>query len=111
MASKGRGQGKEIVDTEWFCSGFEGEYFRMGEPTIYNFVQTGVTTDTYAVFGISFQDKSLVGFADNISPKLLLVAIPSDVGGGNSPANALSATADSVTNVLGTLTSTSITLT
>jgi len=100
MASKGVGDGQEISDTEWFCAGFEGEYFRMGEPAIYNFSGVAVTTETYAMIGISFQDKSLVGFTDNISPKLLLAAIPTDIGGGNTPANAVTGTANSLTAVL-----------
>ena len=78
-ASQGTGAGKEIADMEWFMAGFEGETYRMGEPAIYNFQGVADSSLLYTVYSISFQDVSLVGFENNISPKLLQIAIPSSV--------------------------------
>jgi hypothetical protein len=100
-ADKGVGAGKEIADMEWFMAGFEGETYRMGEPAIYNFQGVADSSLAYCLYSISFQDVSLVGFENEISPKLLQIAIPTTVAtGAGSPANAVTGTAHSLTKVL-----------
>jgi len=98
-ATKGSGTYEEIAETEWFLAGFEGETYRMGEPAIYNFV--GVAQNNpYSVINIVFEDKSLVGFDNNISPKKLTIAVPDNAGGGSCSAWADYGTADSLAEVL-----------
>lgn len=98
-ATKGSGTYEEIAETEWFLAGFEGETYRMGEPAIYNFV--GVAQNNpYSVLNIVFEDKSLVGFDNNISPKKLTIAVPDNAGGGSCSAWADYGTADSLAEVL-----------
>ena len=99
-ASKGIGEGKEVAEMEWFMAGFEGETYRMGEPVIYNFQGTADTSLLYAIYSISFQDVSLVGFENNISPKLLQIAIPCTAAGASAPKNAITGDANSLTKVL-----------
>lgn len=108
-ATKGQIDGEDLVQTEWFLAGNEGEYYRMGEPAIYPNTLIGVNTEHYGSYSISFRDTSLVGFTDNISPKLLLIAIPNDAGAGsgNTPANAITATGNSLSEVLDTILGTS----
>jgi hypothetical protein len=102
-ASKGQGDGKDIADLEWFCSGFEGETYRMGEPAIYNFVGTADSTLDYAMFSVTWNDTSLVGFQNEVSPKMLVVAIPTTrQAGTGTAANAIS-TGGGLGNMLNTL--------
>jgi len=101
-ATRGDVDGHQIAETEWFMAGFEGENYRMGEPTIYPLNATADATLHYGTYSISFRDNSLTSFSNNVSPKLILVAIPTNAGvpSANTPANAVSLTADSVTQVL-----------
>lgn len=99
-ALDGRGVGQDMAQMEWFLDGNEGETYRMGEPAIYPFTGTINAALLYTTYSISFQDRSLVGFENNISPKLLQIAIPSAVNGSGSPANAVTGTGNSLTAVL-----------
>ena len=99
-ASAGSGQYEEVAEKEWFLAGFEGEYFRMGEPAIHNFVGVADSSTDYSVVTIVFEDKSLVGFENNISPKMLSIAVPDDNGGGGASAWADYGTTDSLSEVL-----------
>jgi len=98
-ALDGRGVGQEMAQMEWFLDGNEGETYRMGEPAIYPFTGTINAALLYTTYSISFQDVSLVGFENNISPKLLQIAIPSTITGASSPVNAVTG-GDSLTSVL-----------
>lgn len=101
-ATKGSINGHDVLETEWFLSGYEGETYRMGEPTIYPFVAVAVGTEHYGAYAIGFNDSSLVSFSNNISPKMLMLAIPNNAGPGSgaTAANAVTATGDSISSVL-----------
>lgn len=79
-ADKGMGTYKEVSEKEWFLKGFEGEGYRMGEPTIYSFAGKADSTKEYDITTIVFEDSSLVGFQNEVSPKQISIASPDDNG-------------------------------
>lgn len=79
-AYKGTGTYKEIAEKEWFLKGFEGEGYRMGEPTIHSFAGATDSALTYDTTTIVFEDSSLVGFQNEVSPKQISIASPSTGG-------------------------------
>jgi hypothetical protein len=111
VADKGIGTYEEIASKEWFLKGNEGEYHRMGEPAIYSFASTAEnradsgapTTDMeYDITTISFEDVSLVGFQNNVSPKQLTLATPEDLSANtymNEAGEGVWATLASLTNL------------
>ena len=72
-AFAGVGVYEQAAEGEWFCQGFEGESYRMGEPAIHNFVSKAVAGITYDVFSIRWIEDSVVGFTANVSPKQITI--------------------------------------
>jgi hypothetical protein len=100
-AYKGTGTYKEIAEKEWFLKGFEGEGYRMGEPTIHSFAGATDSTLTYDTTTIVFEDSSLVGFQNEVSPKQISIASPSTLGASTymNHANGLWAVLEDLTGI------------
>ena len=79
-AYKGTGTYREIAEKEWFLKGFEGEGYRMGAPSNHPFVGKADSALTYDTTTILFEDSSLVGFQNEVSPKQISIASPSTLG-------------------------------
>ena len=77
-AYKGIGTYEQASEAEWFARGFEGEYFRMGEPTIYDFSGNATSGTTYDVTTIRWvEDSNLTGLGANpASPKQITIYSP-----------------------------------
>lgn len=100
-AYKGTGTYKEIAEKEWFLKGFEGEGYRMGEPTIHSFAGATDSALTYDTTTIVFEDSSLVGFQNEVSPKQISIASPSTLGASTymNHANGLWAVLEDLTGI------------
>jgi len=100
-AYKGTGTYKEIAEKEWFLKGFEGESYRMGEPTIHSFAGATDSALTYDTTTIVFEDSSLVGFQNEVSPKQISIASPSTLGASTymNHANGLWAVLEDLTGI------------
>jgi hypothetical protein len=68
-ASKGHGTYEDVAEQEWFAKGNEGEYHRMGEPTIYVNSANAALGTVYDTTIIRWVEDSVVGFQANVSPK------------------------------------------
>jgi hypothetical protein len=76
-ADEGVGAVNAVSDLEWFCKGNQGEYFRMGEPTIHGYtsdVNSSVQGGGYDMLDIVYEDDSVVGFQANHSPIMVTLA-------------------------------------
>lgn len=94
-ASEGVGQYEQIASLEWFINGNNGEFFRMGEPNIFNY--TSMVSDiTYRTITIEFQDGRTDSMGYVNTPKVVTLAIPS----ATVPDYAVTGTADDITDVL-----------
>jgi len=69
----GVGVYREAADAEWFCAGFEGEPYRMGEPAIHNYVSKASAAATYDVFSIRWIEDSVVSFQGEVSPMQITI--------------------------------------
>ena len=69
----GVGVYKQAADAEWFCAGFEGEPYRMGEPAIHNYVSKASEAATYDVFSIRWIEDSVVSFQGEVSPMQITI--------------------------------------
>lgn len=80
-AYKGIGTYEQASEAEWFARGFEGEYFRMGEPVIYDFSGNATSGITYDVTTIRWvEDSNLTGLGANpASPKQITIYSPNGV--------------------------------
>lgn len=80
-AYKGIGTYEQASEAEWFARGFEGEYFRMGEPTIYDFSGNAAVGITYDVTTIRWvEDSNLTGLGANPeSPKQITIYSPNGI--------------------------------
>lgn len=75
-AFEGIGTYEQASEAEWFARGFEGEYHRMGEPTIYPFSGNAASGTTYDVTTLRWVEDSVVGFQANVSPKQITIYSP-----------------------------------
>ena len=74
-ATEGTGEVNSVKDLEWFTKGNEGEYFRMGEPTIYSYTsEVNTAVAGYDFLSIVAQGSDLVGFQNNESPMTITLA-------------------------------------
>jgi len=97
LASRGIGVIEDVRDHEWFSAGNQGEIYRMGEPVIHNFVSNvDITSGEFDTATLQWTDGHLVGFQDEMSPKLVTIYSP-DTGAGYM------ATANGVTALLTTI--------
>jgi hypothetical protein len=77
LASRGIGVIEDVRDHEWFSAGNQGEIYRMGEPVIHNFVSNvDITSGEFDTATLQWTDGHLVGFQDEMSPKLLTIYSP-----------------------------------
>lgn len=78
-ADEGVGAVNSVSDLEWFTKGNQGEYFRMGEPTIYSYtsdVDASVTGGGYDFLSIKLERSDVVGFQGNVGPVEVTLATP-----------------------------------
>jgi len=68
-AFEGVGTYEQAAEAEWFARGAEGEYARMGEPTIHTSVYNATSGIVYDTTTIRWVEDSVVGFQSNVSPK------------------------------------------
>lgn len=111
VANEGNGAVNQVIDHEWFANGNLGEIYRDAVQVGHPFVTKTTAGYTYDAISITYEDDSVVGFQANISPKQLIIYVPSDDGAasvGNTPDYAGSGTADDITDVLETLAGTSL---
>tara|TARA_R110002126_G_scaffold159053_1_gene306350 strand:- start:4721 stop:5953 length:1233 start_codon:yes stop_codon:yes gene_type:complete len=81
-ASRGIGVIEDVRDHEWFSAGNLGETYRMGEPVINTLVSNvDITTGTFDTATIQWTDGHLVGFQDEMSPKLITIYSPRGADG------------------------------
>ncbi len=74
LASRGIGVIEDVRDHEWFSAGNEGEIYRMGEPVIHNFVSNvNISSGEFDTATLQWTDGHLVGFQDEMSPKLITI--------------------------------------
>jgi hypothetical protein len=93
-ANPGKGTYEQAAELEWFYKGNDGEYFRMGEPNIFNMpknVVAGVTYDSIIISTVESGGNT----TQNKRQKDYMFLIPN-----STPAWADSGTADDITDVL-----------
>lgn len=87
---RGVGTIKGVKDLEWFTAGNNGEFFRMGEPTIYNFeskVNTAVGGGGYDFLDVAYEEVTVGSFVPNHSPIRVTLATPASAPGYMTAAN------------------------
>lgn len=98
-ASKGQGEAEEVMQLEWFLKGSQnGEIYRVGEPNIFPGVyeaSLAVAGGGYDIINIEYVQSELVAFSNEISPKLITIAVPA-----TAPLYAVAATTDDITDML-----------
>ena len=73
-ASRGIGVIEDVRDHEWFSAGNQGEIYRMGEPVIHTLVSNvDITSGEFDTATLQWTDGHLVGFQDEMSPKLVTI--------------------------------------
>jgi hypothetical protein len=104
-ANEGSGQYEQVAELEWFCAGNQGEYFRMGEPTIHNFESLLAASSDCSLITINYADAQVVGIgATPTSKKQLVIAVVDDAGGSAAdPADFVVTGTDSVQALLNTI--------
>ena len=95
IPTEGAGQYEQIASLEWFITGNNGEFFRMGEPNIFPFTSM-VSNITYRTITVDFQDGRTDSLGYVNTPKVVTLAIPS----ATVPDYAIAGTADDITDVL-----------
>jgi hypothetical protein len=78
-ADRGLGTYEQASEAEWFARGFEGEYHRMGEPTIYPFRGNAASGTAYDVTTIRWVDDEATSFQADVSPKQITIYSPNGV--------------------------------
>lgn len=97
-ASPGTGTVEIVKELEWFTVGHQGEFFRMGEPNIFDpqlLATSSVAGGGYDLIDIMFENDEVVGFQPNVSAKHVTLAIPA-----TAPNYAVTGTSDDITDVL-----------
>lgn len=84
-AAEGSGQYEQVAELEWFAAGNRGEYFRMGEPSIYSYdkkASSAVAGGGYDITAIDYVDDSVVGIgATPTSKKQITLCTPTTLPG------------------------------
>lgn len=93
-AYPGVGTYEQAAELEWFYKGNDGEYFRMGEPNIYNIPKNVVAGQTYDSIIIDVEENG-GNTTQNKRQKQYMLIIPN-----STPAWADGGTADDITDVL-----------
>jgi hypothetical protein len=60
-AAEGSGQYEQVAELEWFTAGNRGEYFRMGEPSIFEYDKKAAAGISYDITAIDYVDDVVVG--------------------------------------------------
>ncbi|MFT7118792.1 MAG: hypothetical protein ACI9LF_001174 [Flavobacteriales bacterium] len=95
-ATPGTGTVEQIQELEWFTQGHEGEFFRMGEPNIFDSRKDGTSAAGYDLIDIMFANNEVLGLGSLVSSsKHVTIATPE-----TTPNYALNATTDDITDVL-----------
>lgn len=98
-ASPGTGVVEIVKELEWFTQGHEGEFFRMGEPNIYDARQdadSNVAGGGYDLIDVMFVNDEVLGIGSHVSShKHVTLAIPA-----TAPNYAVTGTDDDITDVL-----------
>lgn len=98
-ATKGNGEAEEVMQLEWFLKGSQGgEIYRVGEPNIFPGVyeaSLAVAGGGYDIINIEYVQSELVAFSNELSPKLITIAVPA-----TAPLYAVAATTDDITDML-----------
>lgn len=88
-ATLGNGNFEQVAELEWFTRGNQGEFFRMGEPNIFEQTFNAVPGTNYDLWTLSVNDEnkssSLIAIQN---PKQFIVAIPTANPNWASDANA-----------------------
>lgn len=80
-AFEGLGTYEQAAEAEWFARGFEGEYHRMGEPTIHPFSGNADASLAYDVLTIRFKHDAATSLqAGDVSPKQISLYTPNGAG-------------------------------
>lgn len=94
-AYAGNGTEKQIKEFEFFCQGNEGDYFRMGEPNLFD--SRVEASGNYDMINIYVEEVDRDHLTNGTVHKNYFLAVPE---GASTPNYALSATADDITDVL-----------
>jgi hypothetical protein len=82
-ASPGNGVYERVAEMEWFAQGHEGEFFRMGEPDIFDQRKDAVATVAgggYDQITLSFKNDEVVGLGSLTSSKAAItLAVPATI--------------------------------
>lgn len=109
-ASEGLGTYESIASLESFLMGGYGEIYRIGTPNIHPQVlvaESAVAGGHYTLCTFNFKDSKVTGsFSEEVSPKSMIIACPTDCG-----PFALSSTAHSLGKLLTTLAGITVTWT
>lgn len=93
FATFGVGTERSVKELEWFAKGFEGEYFRMGEPNL--FAQTYQASGIYDLITLEVQELWKESMTTGPINQTYILAIPQ-----TTPNYAVTGTADDITDVL-----------
>ncbi len=97
-ASPGTGTLEIVQELEWFTQGHEGEFFRMGEPHIFDARKDAVAPagGGYTMLDIMFVDDQVLGLGSLVSSsKHVTLCIPT-----TTPGYAVTGSGDDITDVL-----------
>ena len=94
-ASEGSGTFKQVAELEVFCQRNDNDHYRIGQPNLFDPRQDASSSGTYDLLQIIYTQDENVGFVDNVSPKVLTLAIPA-----STPNYAVAGTGNDITDVL-----------
>lgn len=97
FAAYGVGTEREVKELEWFAKGFEGEFFRMGEPNLY--AQTYYASGNYDLITLEVEELWKESMTVGPIRQTYILAVPQ-----TTPNYAVTGTADDITDVLEVLT-------
>lgn len=92
-AYAGTGTEKQIKELEWFCQGNEGEYFRMGEPNL--FERRSEASGNYDLIHLVVTENYQGSMVSGPIHKQFTIALPE-----TAPNYAVTGTSDDITDVL-----------
>ena len=89
----GTGTEKQVKELEWFCQGNEGEYFRMGEPNLFD--RRSETSGNYDLIHLNVVSNYQGSIVSGPIKSTYTIALPD-----TAPNYAVAGTADDITDVL-----------
>lgn len=94
-ATAGNGTEKQIKELEWFCQGNEGDFYRVGEPNLFD--RRTEASGNYDVIDLIVRENYQGSIVSGPIHKTYTIALPE---GSGTPNYALQATAHDITDVL-----------